>query len=238
MRTRTLLLGGFLLLHGPTLFGIGGAPAARAGLIDAWLTPQHLATPPHAVAQTVSGPDVLGGYRGSSLLAIGSDASSLTIGGGTLTFAVDPAAAHNVFLTVIWDGPPPGTGLGGADLTDGGRATAFVLPVLEVTGATARYALVVADTSPRVGNVLGVLPDGTHDLALVLPFSLFISQFDPVHIDMARVARVELQLEVAPGGSVVLGPLQVPVVPEPAGLSLLAATLVAAALSRRTPGAS
>jgi hypothetical protein len=228
-----MLLSCLVLVHIPALFGPGGAPAARAAIIDNWQTAQQLATPPPTVGGVVSGPGIIGAFRASSLLGLGSDASSLSIGNGTLTFGVDAMAAHNVFLNVTWNGRPPGVGLGGVDVTDGGTATGFLLPVHEVRGGAIRYALVVADTSQIVGNVLGVIPDGARDLDLFLPFSEFIGQSQPVLVDMTRVDKVQLQLEVPPGARIVLGAIETPgaaaQVPEPAGVCLWAVAGIAAA---------
>ncbi|HJZ58995.1 MAG TPA: hypothetical protein VKE74_28890, partial [Gemmataceae bacterium] len=207
-------------------------PHARATIIDSWQTPQQLATPPQMVEQVVSGPAMIGGFRGSNILAgAATSVSSLSIENGTLTFAVDASGSNDVFLFVTWNGRPPGVGLGGVDVTEGGRARGFSLDVLQADGDI-RYALVVADTSPRVGNVLGVIPDGARNLSLFLPFSEFIGQTQPVRIDMTRVDKVQLQLQVSPGGRIVLGPIQTPapaVVPEPATVCLWALLGVAGA---------
>jgi hypothetical protein len=223
MQPRLLLFGCLALLHAP-------APGARADvIIDDWQTAQQLATPPAAVGQVAGGPGVLGGFRGSSLLAGPGDVTSLVVANGVLTFAVDPAASGNAFLTVTWDGPPPGTGLGGVDVTGGGAATGFSLGVIAADGDVVRYSLSVADTVPLIGTVFGVLPDGTRGQALAVPFSLFIAASEPVRIDMTRVDKIQLQFEVSPGGRVVLGPLQAPAaVPGPAGAGVWAVVGVAA----------
>jgi hypothetical protein len=219
---RSLLVSCLLLFHPPALIGIG-EPSARAAIIDSWQTPQQLATPPQNVQQVVSGPGIIGGSRGSDLFASGTSAgSSLTTGNGALSFAVDTAAPANGFLTVTWDGPPPGHGLGGVDVTDGGQATGFSVDVLQTTGDI-RYAFLVADTRPVIGTAFGIIPGGSHDLHVFLPFSEFIGQSQPVLVDMTRVNKLQLQLEVPPGGEIVLGPIQTPVpltVPEPTTLYL------------------
>jgi hypothetical protein len=233
-----MLLSCLVLIHLSALIGSGNA---RAAIIDDWRTAQQLATPPQTVEGVVSGPGIIGGFRASSLLAAGADASSLSIGNGTLAFTVDPAASGNVFLSVTWDGMPPGVGLGGVDVTDDGRADGFVLEVLHAEGDI-QFALVVEDTTLEVGNVLGIIPDGARNLRLFLPFSEFIGQGQPVRIDMTRVNEVRLQLGVPPGGEILLGPIQTPhataAVPEPASVCLWALLGVAgiACLRRRRRG--
>lgn len=233
MGPRVKLLGCFVLSYVPALIVFGGSSSAQAAIIDTWQTAQQLATPPSMVQQVVSGPGIIGGFRASTLLAgAATEISSLSISNGTLTFSVDPAATNNAFLSVTWAGMPPGLGLGGVDVTDGGMAAGFLLPVIMADAELIQYALVVADTTPRVGNVLGVIPDGTQNLSLFLPFSEFIGQSQPVLIDMTRVNSIQLQLEVSPGGRIILGPIQT-VVPEPASMCLWALLGVAGAARLR-----
>lgn len=198
------------------------AGKAGAATIDDWNTPQMLSTPPEMVEEVVSGSVIIGGYRGSILSAASdTDANSLSISDGRLTFTVDAAAANNVFATTIWAGPPPGEGLGGVDVTDGGVAKGFLLEVPEAEGSDTRLDFEVRDATENGGAFAIVIPDVAQDFRIFLPFSEFIGANQPVAVDMTQVDHVMLQMEATPGSRIVLGPIRT-AVPEPTSIGLWA----------------
>ncbi|MFN2285839.1 MAG: LamG-like jellyroll fold domain-containing protein, partial [Anaerolineae bacterium] len=180
--------------------------------VDDWETAQSLTRlTPDVISSTVTGAGILGDERDLHLTLTAGGPVTVAATGGNLNAIADLATQATIL--VVWDGDDGDpatldpTGLGGADLTDGGTQNAFVLPL--TLDVTARFTLTVYSAAD-VSTYTVELAPGTGNLPFThtVPFIAFTGA-----ADFANVGAIALEIATTSGGTVILGDFQTTAVP-------------------------
>lgn len=166
------------------------AGPSGAAIIDAFDVSQYVGTPSQIDSFSEAEDDgVIGSYRDLHALNPGDLDANIAFGevkNGQFLFDVTDSAA----VQITWDGQDNSSivdtdGLGGIDLTDGGKSDEFAFAVVSIFGAV-EYAFSVWDSDGDSAKVFGFLDStGEEEIA----FSEFGSA-----VDFTRVGAIGLEL--------------------------------------------